>query len=130
MMVHSVSAEVEEKNFETGSRSSSHRQIENSKYIHKVGLPPGRNFIREFGDTLKETFFPDDPLRPYKNQPKSRKLLLGLQFMFPVLDWGRNYNLTMLKGDIISGLTIASLCIPQVCMYVYMYLYVAKETVE
>ncbi|RRT48446.1 hypothetical protein B296_00048260 [Ensete ventricosum] len=113
MMVHSVSDEVESKDIEMASRSSSHRQTENYKSVHKVGLPPRRNFIGEFSETLKETFFADDPLRPYKDQPRSRQLVLGLQFLFPVLEWGRSYNLSKFKGDVIAGLTIASLCIPQ-----------------
>ncbi|RZS11238.1 hypothetical protein BHM03_00042545 [Ensete ventricosum] len=116
MMVHSVSDEVESKDIEMASRSSSHRQTENYKSVHKVGLPPRRNFIGEFSETLKETFFADDPLRPYKDQPRSRQLVLGLQFLFPVLEWGRSYNLSKFKGDVIAGLTIASLCIPQVLM--------------
>jgi len=70
--------------------------------------------MSEFTETLKETFFADDPLRSYKDQPKSRKIALGIQSMFPVLQWGREYSLTKFKGDLIAGLTIASLCIPQV----------------
>ncbi|XP_074589079.1 sulfate transporter 1.2-like [Curcuma longa] len=81
--------------------------------VHKVGFPPRRNFARGFTDGLKETFFADDPLRPYKDQPRSKKLLLGLRFLFPVLEWGRDYELSKFKGDIVAGLTIASLCIPQ-----------------
>jgi hypothetical protein len=30
-----------------------------------------------------------------------------------MLDWGRNYTLGKFKGDLIAGMTIASLCIPQ-----------------
>lgn len=82
--------------------------------VHKVGFPPRRNFARGFTDGLKETFFADDPLRPYKDQPRSKKLLLGLRFLFPVLEWGRDYDLSKFKGDIVAGLTIATLCIPQV----------------
>ncbi|CAD6205982.1 unnamed protein product [Miscanthus lutarioriparius] len=33
--------------------------------------------------------------------------------VFPVLDWGRRYTLDDFKGDLVAGLTIASLCIPQ-----------------
>ncbi|KAG9129559.1 hypothetical protein Leryth_023899 [Lithospermum erythrorhizon] len=33
--------------------------------------------------------------------------------VFPILEWGRKYNLTKFRGDLIAGLTIASLCIPQ-----------------
>ncbi|THU60901.1 hypothetical protein C4D60_Mb07t17610 [Musa balbisiana] len=113
MMVHSVSDGVGDMHLKTDSLSSTDGQTENYKSVYKVGLPPRRNFIREFADAVKETLFSDDPLRPYKDQPKSRKLLLGLQFLFPVLEWGRYYNLSKFKGDVIAGLTIASLCIPQ-----------------
>ncbi|GJY33780.1 sulfate transporter 1.3 [Tanacetum coccineum] len=58
-------------------------------------------------------FFSDDPLRPFKDQPKSRKLMLGLEAIFPILEWGRSYNRKKFRGDLIAGLTIASLCIPQ-----------------
>ncbi|RWV89619.1 hypothetical protein GW17_00048224 [Ensete ventricosum] len=113
MMVHSVSDGVGDMHLKTDSVSSTNGQTENYKSVYKVGLPPRRNFFREFADAVKETLFADDPLRPYKDQPKSRKLLLGLQFLFPVLEWGRYYNLSKFKGDVIAGLTIASLCIPQ-----------------
>lgn len=83
-------------------------------YIHKVGAPPKQPLLKEFKSTLKETFFADDPFRPFKDQSKSRKIVLGLQAMFPILEWGRHYNLSKFKGDLIAGLTIASLCIPQV----------------
>ncbi|KAF1002008.1 sulfate transporter 1.3-like [Apium graveolens] len=82
-------------------------------YVHKVGVPPKPKLLKEITDTLKETFLPDDPLRPFKKQPRRRKLVLGLQTVFPILEWGRDYNLSKFKGDLIAGLTIASLCIPQ-----------------
>ncbi|GJN30574.1 hypothetical protein PR202_gb18888 [Eleusine coracana subsp. coracana] len=84
---------------------------------YKVGVPPKKNVLTEFSDAIKETFFPDDPLRQYRDQPRSKKIWLGLQQVFPVLEWGRGYNLGKFKGDLISGLTIASLCIPQDIAY-------------
>ncbi|CAL9118628.1 unnamed protein product [Musa textilis] len=84
-----------------------------SSCVHKVGFPPRRSLATDFTRGLKETFFADDPLRPYKDQPRSKQLALGLRFLFPALEWGRDYNLSRLKGDIVAGLTIASLCIPQ-----------------
>jgi len=82
--------------------------------------------------TFKETFFHDDPLRDFKDQPKSKQFMLGLQSVFPVFDWGRNYTFKKFRGDLISGLTIASLCIPQVknlnsstCITSYLYLLVS-----
>ncbi|KAL0440277.1 UNVERIFIED_CONTAM: Sulfate transporter 1.3 [Sesamum latifolium] len=80
---------------------------------YKVGVPPKQKFWKEFATSLKETFLSDDPLRPFKDQPVPRKFILGVQAVFPILEWGRNYNLSKFKGDLIAGLTIASLCIPQ-----------------
>ncbi|KAL8144358.1 hypothetical protein V2J09_017390 [Rumex salicifolius] len=84
-----------------------------NEMVHKVGVPSKQKLFNEFKTRVKETFFADDPLRHFKDQSVSRKLVLGAQALFPVLEWGRDYNLTKFKGDIISGLTIASLCIPQ-----------------
>lgn len=98
---------------EIGNESFS-RQLENVPYVPKVAKPPKQNLWKEFTATLKETFLPDDPLRPFKDQPKGKKFVLGLQTLFPILDWGRDYSLKKFKGDFIAGLTIASLCIPQV----------------
>ncbi|KAL2490994.1 Sulfate transporter 1.3 [Abeliophyllum distichum] len=93
--------------------ASSRRHSENLPYVHKVGVPPKQSLLKEITYTLKETFFHDDPLRPFKDQSSSRKLVLGIQSIFPILDWGRHYSLSKFKGDLIAGLTIASLCIPQ-----------------
>lgn len=88
-------------------------------HVHKVGKPPKQNLLTELVTTFKETFFSDDPFRPFKDQTKSRKLVLGLEALFPILSWSREYNLTKFKGDLIAGLTIASLCIPQVIKLTY-----------
>eukprot|EP00262_Sarcandra_glabra_P012431 TRINITY_DN31_c0_g1_i5.p1 TRINITY_DN31_c0_g1~~TRINITY_DN31_c0_g1_i5.p1 ORF type:complete len:532 (+),score=58.25 TRINITY_DN31_c0_g1_i5:105-1700(+) len=112
-MGHRVSNDIETKEIDIVSSASSKHRTDFFPSIHKVGFPPRRKLAREFADTMKETFFADDPLRPFKDQPRSRKFVLGLQAFFPILEWGRHYSLTKLKGDLIAGLTIASLCIPQ-----------------
>ncbi|XP_073141454.1 sulfate transporter 1.3-like [Henckelia pumila] len=99
------------------SAASSRRYSDNLPYVHKVVAPPKQSLLEGLTHTLKETFFHDEPLRPFKNQPKSKKLLLGLQSVFPILQWGRSYNLSMFKSDLIAGFTIASLCIPQDIAY-------------
>ncbi|XVF64724.1 hypothetical protein PTKIN_Ptkin09bG0190400 [Pterospermum kingtungense] len=104
---------VETKEMDIGSLSSSRRHVHNTQYLHKVGVPPKQNLFREFTATVKETLFADDPLRHFKDQPKSRKLILGVQAIFPILEWGRSYSWRKFRGDLIAGLTIASLCIPQ-----------------
>ncbi|XP_051139586.1 sulfate transporter 1.3-like [Andrographis paniculata] len=80
---------------------------------YKVAVPPKQKPWEEFSSGFKEAFFSDDPLRPFKHQPGARKIILGLQAVFPILEWGRNYDLSKFKGDVVAGLTIASLCIPQ-----------------
>jgi high affinity sulfate transporter 1 len=83
-------------------------------HIHKVSSPPKQTLFQDFKHNFNETFFSDDPFGKFKDQKGSRKFVLGLQSVFPIFDWARGYNLKSFKGDLISGLTIASLCIPQV----------------
>ncbi|KAL9259162.1 High affinity sulfate transporter 2-like protein [Drosera capensis] len=80
---------------------------------HKVGREKKESVFAEFGYMFKEMFFADDPLRSYKDQPASRRVLLGIEALFPIVNWIRDYNLSKFKGDLIAGLTIASLAIPQ-----------------
>lgn len=112
-MGHSTEDDLHTKEMDIRSLSSSHHHSQNMHHIHKVGVPPKQNLFKEFKDNVKETFFSDEPLRPFKDQTNSRKLLLGIETFFPIVGWVRSYNLSKLRGDIIAGLTIASLCIPQ-----------------
>ncbi|XP_052202822.1 sulfate transporter 1.3-like [Diospyros lotus] len=105
--------ELDIRSLSSSRLSSSQRHTQNLPYIHKVGVPPKQNIFKEFRDVVKETFFADDPLRHFKDQPRSRKFVLGMQAIFPILEWARRYNLSKFRGDLIAGLTIASLCIPQ-----------------
>jgi len=82
--------------------------------VHQVVAPPYKSSLQKFITKVKETFFPDDPLRQFKGQPLKRKLILGAQYVFPVLQWAPSYSFKLFKSDLISGLTIASLAIPQV----------------
>ncbi|KAJ7942995.1 Sulfate transporter 3.3 like [Quillaja saponaria] len=91
--------------------------LEITMEVHKVVPPPHRSTIQKLKTKLKEIFFPDDPLRQFKGQPLKRKLILGAQYVFPILQWGPNYSLKLFKSDIVSGLTIASLAIPQGISY-------------
>jgi len=82
--------------------------------IHDVCLPPEKTTFHKLKHRLSEIFFPDDPLYRFKNQTCFNKLILALQFFFPIFQWGSEYNVSLLRSDVISGLTIASLAIPQV----------------
>ncbi|OWM63583.1 hypothetical protein CDL15_Pgr008126 [Punica granatum] len=76
----------------------SHEPSDTVPYVHKVGIPPKEELLKEFKLGVKETFFVDDPLQQVKDRP-------------------RHYNLQKFKGDIVGGLTIASLSIPQDVAY-------------
>ncbi|GER48370.1 sulfate transporter [Striga asiatica] len=82
--------------------------------VHEVRLPPARTAVQKFRHRMSEIFFPDDPLHRFKDQTWFRKLVLGLQFFLPIFEWAPSYSLRLLKSDVVSGLTIASLAIPQV----------------
>ncbi|KAJ0094944.1 hypothetical protein Patl1_15411 [Pistacia atlantica] len=85
--------------------------------VHRVVPPPHKTTIQKLKTRLKETFFPDDPLRQFKGQSLKKKWLLAAQYIFPILEWGPNYSFKLFKSDIVSGLTIASLAIPQGISY-------------
>ncbi|XP_073140184.1 probable sulfate transporter 3.4 [Henckelia pumila] len=85
--------------------------------VHRVCLPPPTTTVQKLRHRLSEIFFPDDPLHKFKDQTWYRKLVLGLQFLFPIFKWAPNYSLQMLKSDVVSGLTIGSLAIPQGISY-------------
>ncbi|KAF9594926.1 hypothetical protein IFM89_035490 [Coptis chinensis] len=93
------------------------QHLEIAMEVHKVIPPPPRSTLDKLKTRLKETFFPDDPLRQFKGQSVKKKWILGAQYLFPILLWGPNYSLKLFKSDIISGLTIASLAIPQGISY-------------
>ncbi|KAL6511664.1 Sulfate transporter 1.3 [Orobanche gracilis] len=111
MLKHKAYSAMGTNDLDTTRLSLSHHRTSPSPY--KVGIPPKQKLWKEFSSTLKETFFSDDPLRSFKDQSKSRKLILGIRAVFPILDWARGYDLAKFRGDLIAGLTIASLCIPQ-----------------
>ena len=83
----------------------------------EVEIPPPKPLLTAVKSSMKETFFPDDPFRAFKNQPASKKAVMGLQYFFTILDWAPRYKLSYLKSDIIAGITISSLAVPQGISY-------------
>ncbi|CAI0465812.1 unnamed protein product [Linum tenue] len=85
-----------------------------SRQPHRVAIPPAKPFLQTLKSNLKETLFPDDPFRELKKQPSaSRKLLLGLQYFIPILEWAPRYTFAFFRADLVAGITIASLAVPQ-----------------
>lgn len=89
----------------------------NVECAHRVNVPPPRPFTKKLKSDLKETFFPDDPFRQFKNQSRWQKLVSWLQYMLPILEWAPRYSFSFFKSDVIAGITIASLAIPQGISY-------------
>lgn len=81
---------------------------ERVQWVLNTPKPPG------LGHELMETAFPRGNNRPSLSKQSTRKHIVSfLQGTFPILSWGRNYDMKKFKCDIMAGLTLASLCIPQ-----------------
>ncbi|CAH2053583.1 unnamed protein product [Thlaspi arvense] len=85
--------------------------------IHSVCLPPKRTAFQKLKKRVADVFFPDDPLERFRNQAWGNRVILGLQSLFPIFTWGSQYDLKLFRSDIVAGLTIASLAIPQGISY-------------
>lgn len=88
----------------------------------KTGQHVSFNAPRPFGHRLKsdmkETFFPDDPFRQFRNERDAiQRVKKGFQYFIPILEWFPKYNLNMFKYDLLAGITITSLAIPQGISY-------------
>ncbi|XP_027359356.1 probable sulfate transporter 3.5 [Abrus precatorius] len=85
---------------------------------HGVNFTTQRGFRAKFKSGLKETFFPDDPFRQFKNEEKPlRRVIKGVQYFVPIFEWLPNYTWRLFCSDLIAGLTISSLAIPQGISY-------------
>lgn len=83
-----------------------------------VNFGPPRSFGAVLSSKLKETFFPDDPFQQFKTEPSSgRRAVKALQYFIPILEWLPSYSFSIFKYDLLAGITIASLAIPQGISY-------------
>lgn len=89
----------------------------NSSRAHEVNFAAPRSFRTVFKSSIKETLFPDDPFDHLKDEPLSRKTLKVVQYFVPIFDWLPKYNFALFKYDLLAGITIASLAIPQGISY-------------
>ncbi|KAL4653903.1 hypothetical protein ACB092_01G339700 [Castanea dentata] len=83
----------------------------------QVNFAPPRDFATTLKSDLKETFFPDDPFWQFRDDKPARRVTKALQYFIPILEWLPKYNLRLLRYDILAGLTITSLAIPQGISY-------------
>lgn len=86
------------------------RRIERTQWILNSPDPP--NLLNELVSSVKGSICSSSSSSP--KQPRSRHAVSLLQSLFPILSWARNYKASKFKADIMAGLTLASLSIPQV----------------
>jgi sulfate transporter 3 len=84
---------------------------------HLVNFAPPRGFATTLKSDLKETFFPDDPFQQFRNEKPAVCVKKALQFFVPILEWLPKYNFRLFRYDLLAGITIASLAIPQGISY-------------
>ncbi|XP_022752025.1 sulfate transporter 2.1-like [Durio zibethinus] len=86
-----------------------HDCVERVQWVLNTPKPPG------LGHELMETAVSWRNKIPFLNKRSGWKdeLFSMLQAIFPILSWCQNYKITEFKHDLMAGLTLASLCIPQ-----------------
>ncbi|XWS69870.1 hypothetical protein CRYUN_Cryun03dG0001100 [Craigia yunnanensis] len=84
---------------------------------HMVNFAAPRGFSTTFKSDCKETFFPDDPFHKFRNDKPLLKVKKTIQYFIPLFQWLPKYNLSLLRYDLLAGITITSLAIPQGISY-------------
>ncbi|XP_076955529.1 low affinity sulfate transporter 3-like [Bidens hawaiensis] len=84
-----------------------------TKWVLTSPDPPG--FLQHISfQSIKDTVFPQGTANNSSSSDQKKHCVLALvTAIFPVFNWGRNYKASKFKNDLISGLTLASLSIPQ-----------------
>nr|XP_043614762.1 low affinity sulfate transporter 3-like isoform X1 [Erigeron canadensis] len=93
--------------------SSDERQriTERTKWVLDSPDPPG--FRQEILGSIKSAVFCQKNKKLSSSQPPLACVVAFLRSVFPILSWAKDYKVSMFKSDLLSGLTLASLCIPQ-----------------
>ncbi|CAN6975351.1 unnamed protein product [Brassica oleracea var. botrytis] len=83
-----------------------------------VNFSAPRSFVVKLRSKCKETFFPDDPFKPISQEPNGLiKTKKTLEYFVPIFEWLPKYNLQKLWYDLLAGITITSLAVPQGISY-------------
>ena len=86
--------------------------------VAAVNFPEPRGFTTTFRSDLKETFFPDDPFRRFRDEEKPlRRFKKTVEYFIPIFEWLPKYSWRLFRFDLVAGLTITSLAIPQGISY-------------
>ena len=89
-------------------------QLERAQWVLNSPDPPG--LLQELGSSVREIIFPRGKKHTSSTarQKQQSRAIEFLQGVFPILRWGRDYKASKFKNDLMAGLTLASLSIPQV----------------
>ncbi|XP_021896081.1 low affinity sulfate transporter 3 isoform X1 [Carica papaya] len=102
------SLSVEERQEEQKDEMEECRSIERARWLLDSPEPP--SLWHELVGSIRSTFKSSSSS---SNHTSTRRALSFLQTFFPILSWGRNYKASKFKNDLMAGLTLASLSIPQ-----------------
>lgn len=96
-------------NIEDGSKT------QRAEWVLNSPEPPG--LCHEIVSSIKSAVFPNGSKHSSSSTKQTRSTAAGvvsfLHGLFPILTWGRNYKATKFRNDLMAGLTLASLSIPQ-----------------
>lgn len=90
---------------------------EEQPLVTQVEVPP-----KSLKEELVDTYLPvkqliitkDDPLEQFRGKRKRAKVKEFFFWLIPILEWLSTYKVDYILGDLVGGLTIASLAVPQV----------------
>lgn len=102
----------------TSIENASHHQAGRAEWVLDSPDPP--SLWHDLLVSIRETLLLNNSNDDKKKSPLTHKQALCrgatslFQGLFPILCWGKSYRISKFKGDLMAGLTLASLCIPQV----------------
>lgn len=105
---------------ETFSIEEKQLDIEDSSPVQRaewvLNSPDPPPLCHELISSIKKTLFPHGKKHSSSSKKQTPRDYAAsfLQGLFPILRWGRNYKASKFKSDLMAGLTLASLSIPQV----------------
>ncbi|KAL6221815.1 hypothetical protein ACLB2K_005210 [Fragaria x ananassa] len=83
----------------------------------KVSFAEPRPFSSQLKADVMEALFPDDPFHGFGELNACGKIKRGVQYFVPIFGWFPTYNLKTFVSDLVAGITITSLAIPQGISY-------------
>ncbi|GBG85243.1 hypothetical protein CBR_g39809 [Chara braunii] len=82
----------------------------------KVAIPPKRAILDDAMSILPVTAA-RDPFKDFRGKRRREQIKLLIYSIFPIVEWIQRYSWKLFRDDLIAGLTIASLAVPQDLAY-------------